>query len=150
MPFALLIIGLFLLVAGVRDTQDCLFALVKGDFQGNDNFIFWFLAILIIGAIGYIPNLKPFSTAFLILLLVVLFLKKGTSAGVGGGFFTQFTSAISGATTPSGLLSGVTPPSTLAQLSSANQQQLDSIRQALQANMAAEHQLQLGGSPSGN
>lgn len=94
MPFALLIVGAILLIAGVRNTQDTLFSLVKADFQGPDNFIFWFLAIVIIGAIGYIPKLKPISTAFLGLVLVVLFLKKGNASGIGGGFFQQFTSAI--------------------------------------------------------
>jgi hypothetical protein len=96
MPFALLILGILLLVAGVRNTQDVLFALFKGDFVGQDNFIFWFLAIVLIGALGYIPKLKPISTAFLGLVIVVLFLKKGSSSGTGGGFFAQFTQAISG------------------------------------------------------
>lgn len=94
MPFALLVVGIVLLVAGARNKQDDLFALVKGDFSGPDNFIFWFLAIVIIGAIGYIPKLKPLSTAFLGLVIVVLFLKKGSTKGTGGGFFSQFLSGI--------------------------------------------------------
>lgn len=94
MPFALLIIGVVLLIAGVRNTQDTLFTLVRGDFSGSGNFIFWLAAILIIGAVGYIPKLKPISTAFLALVVVVLFLKKGNASGIGGGFFSQFTSAL--------------------------------------------------------
>lgn len=92
MPFALAIIGIALLVAGVRNKQDVLFALLKGDFTGENNFIFWAVSILIIGAIGYIPKLKPISTAFLALLIVVLFLKKGT------GFFARLGQAV-GSTT---------------------------------------------------
>jgi len=94
MPFALLLVGLVLLISGVKNTQDTLFATVKGDFQGQDNFIYWFVAIIIIGAIGYIPKLKPISTAFLALVIVVLFLKKGNASGLGGGFFAQATAAL--------------------------------------------------------
>jgi hypothetical protein len=94
MPFALLIIGVFLLISGVRSTQDSLFALVKADFSGTDNFIYWFVAILIIGAVGYVPKLKPISTAFLVLVIVVLFLKKGNASGVGGGFFAQLATGL--------------------------------------------------------
>jgi hypothetical protein len=96
MPFALLIIGVFLLVAGVRKTQGDLFTLLQGDFTGANNFLFWFVSILVIGAIGYVPKLKPLSTAFLVLVILVLFLTKGNPKGVGGGFFSQFTSALQG------------------------------------------------------
>lgn len=96
MPFALVIIGLTLLVASVRNTQSVgpnggpgLFGLVQGDFTGPNNFVYWFLAMIIIGAIGYVPKLKAFSNAMLALVIVVLFLKKGT------GFFAQFQKAIS-------------------------------------------------------
>lgn len=93
MPFALVIIGVVLLIAAVRGTtgdsgsQKGLFTLVKGDFSGPNNFIYWFVAILIIGMIGYIPDLKKLSVAFLTLVIVVLFLSRG-------GFFQQFTSAL--------------------------------------------------------
>ncbi len=88
MPFALLIIGATLIVAGVRNQQDKLFTLVKNDFAGPNNFIFWIVSILAIGAVGYIPKLKPISTAFLGLVIVVLFLRKGT------GFFAQLNTAL--------------------------------------------------------
>jgi hypothetical protein len=125
MPFALLIVGVFLLVAGVRGTQNTLFALVKGDFTGTDNFIYWLLAILIIGAIGYIPKLKPISTGFLVLVIVVLFLSKG-------GFFAQFTSAI-GTTGAASSNASVPNLGTLQQLEQQNQQNLANILQQLQA-----------------
>lgn len=83
MPFALVIIGLALLISGVKNTQDQLFTLVKGDFTGDKNFIFWVVSILIIGAIGYVPKLKPIANSFLVLVVVVLFLSNR-------GFFTQF------------------------------------------------------------
>jgi len=100
MPFALLIIGIVLLTSAVRDSQNDLFGLVKGDFTGQGNFVFWVVSLLIIGAIGYIPKLKPISDGFLILVLIVLFLTKGNPSGVGGGFFTKFISGIQSTTTP--------------------------------------------------
>lgn len=97
MPFALIVIGLMLVVTGVRGTQSQLFTLVEGDFTGQDNFIYWALSILIIGAIGYIPQFKGLSRAFMGLVVVVLFLftNKNASASGGGGFFQEFQSAIS-------------------------------------------------------
>lgn len=89
MPFALLIIGITLLVSGVRGTQTQLYTLVKGDFTGTPNYGYWVLAILIIGSIGYVPQLRSLSRAFLALVIVVLLLSKG-------GFFLQFQKQIYG------------------------------------------------------
>ncbi len=84
MPFVLIIAGVVLLIAAIRNTQQELFLLLAKDFTGPNNFIYWFLSILIIGAIGYVPRLKPVSDGFLILVILVLFLKKGN------GFFDMF------------------------------------------------------------
>lgn len=94
MPFVLLIAGAVLLTSAVRNTQDSLFSLVKGDFTGPNNFIYWFLAIFVIGAIGYIPKAKPVATMFLVLVVLVLVLTRGNPNATGGGFFQQFTSQI--------------------------------------------------------
>jgi len=99
MPFALIIVGVFLLVASARNTQGDLFTLVKNDFIGPNNFVYWFVSILIIGSLGYIPKLRPLSNAFLLLVVIVLFLTKGNPNGIGGGFFSQFTKAIKSTTT---------------------------------------------------
>lgn len=88
MAIALLFAGILLLVAGVRDTQGDLFAQVKKDFTGKNNFSEWVLAILLIGALGYIPKVKPFSVALLSLVMLSIFIKKGT------GFFGQLSSAV--------------------------------------------------------
>ncbi len=93
MPFVLIIIGVVLLIAAVRDKQQVLFYLLAHDFTGDNNFIYWFISILIIGAIGYIPKLKPVSDGFLILVILVLFLRKGT------GFFDAFQRQIGGTET---------------------------------------------------
>lgn len=83
MPFALLFVGILFLVLGVRDTQKEFVELLRGDFTGSGNFIYFIVAILGIGAVGYIPRLKPVSDGFLVLVLVVLFLSNK-------GFFSQF------------------------------------------------------------
>ena len=74
-------------VSAVRGTNTDLVALIKGDFTGKGNFLYWVISILIIGAVGYIPDLKPVSRAFLVLVIVVLFLHNR-------GVFAQFTQAV--------------------------------------------------------
>lgn len=88
MPFALLIVGVLLVTSGVRNTYPQLFSLVKGDFSGSGSFLHWALAILIVGSLGYVDELRPFSRGFLALLIVVLFLSNG-------GFFAKFQQQIS-------------------------------------------------------
>lgn len=115
MPFALLIIGAILLISAARGTTDGptgLFALVKGDFTGPASFVYWMVAILVIGSIGYIPKVKPISTAFLGLLIVVLFLAKGDPSKAGGGFFEKFTQGLATTATPG---AGTTTATTAAQ-----------------------------------
>ncbi len=103
MAFALLIIGAVLLISAVKGTTDGpngLFALVQGDFTGQGNFIYWLAAILVIGALGYIPKLKPISVALLGLVIIVLFLKRGDpSTSLGGGIFAQLTTGLASTTT---------------------------------------------------
>ena len=104
MPFVFIFIGSVLLIAAVRGTHQNLYALVKRDFTGPNNFIYWVVAILIIGAVGYVQKLKPISDAFLILILVVLFLKRGE------GFFDMFTKQIGATQNPSSSSIGVSQP----------------------------------------
>lgn len=88
MPFALIIIGAVLTVAGVRNTtsgSNGLFALVSSDFSDNSNgsFTHWMVAILILGALGYSDTLKPLSRAFTVLVIIAMFVSNG-------GFFQKF------------------------------------------------------------
>jgi hypothetical protein len=119
MPFVLLIAGATLLIVAVRNTQDDLFSLLKGDFTGPNNFVYWVFSLLVIGALGYIPKLKPISIAFLSLVILVLFLTKGNPQGVGGGFFNQLTAGLNTTQVPSTSVTAKTgdtgvqgPPST--------------------------------------
>lgn len=101
MPFALIIIGAVLLVAGVRNTTQVtssggpgLYPLIKNDFttqNGQTGFIAWLIAILIVGSIGYIAKAKTFSNAFLALILIGMILvayKKNPQ------IFSNFNSAV--------------------------------------------------------
>jgi hypothetical protein len=94
MAYALLIAGLLLTVAGVRNTHHDLFGLIQGDFAGPNSFIYWLAAIAIIGGAGYVDTLEPLSTAFLALVLIVLVLNQGT------GIFDKFRSALDQSATP--------------------------------------------------
>ncbi len=91
MPYALIAIGLLLTVAGARNKQGDLFALVKGDFTGNNSFLWWAISIIAIGALGYIKGAKPLANSFLALVLVVLVLNNA-------GVFDKFIAAIKSTT----------------------------------------------------
>lgn len=94
MPFALAIVGILLLVSALRGTTGALFTTLKADFTGSGNYIYWVVAILIVGSIGYVKKLQPLSDAFLALLLVVLTLSNK-------GFFAQFVAGLNSTDTTS-------------------------------------------------
>lgn len=98
MPWLFIIIGVVMITAAARDTvadykdangnaQSGLTTLLKNDFIGTNNFTYWVLSILVIGAIGYIEPLKPISRAFLVLVVIVLIVSHG-------GVFEQFNAAL--------------------------------------------------------
>lgn len=87
MPFAIIIIGLLMIVTGSRGTYAQFGSLVASEFQGQNNFIYWFLAIISVGAIGYIDSLRVISRLLLALVLIsIIFSHKG--------FFAQFQQAL--------------------------------------------------------
>lgn len=93
MPLALLIIGIIFLTAAARGTHQLLFDTLKDDFTGPNNFLYWGIALFVIGAIGYYKPLKPISTAFMTLVIVVLFISNR-------GFFEQFMRQIASTNRP--------------------------------------------------
>src|SRR5580765_100365 len=95
MPFALILAGLVLTIAGVKNTQGDLFKLVRGDFTGQGNFAYWVLAIVAIGSLGYIKALRGLTHWFLALLLLVLLLAQEQQGGAGG-FFAKLQAALKG------------------------------------------------------
>jgi hypothetical protein len=92
MPFVLLFIGALLLASGVNGQTKTLFTLVKGDIEAG--YIYWIISILVIGALGYIDELRPISRAFMALVIVVLVLKAGNPLSSNGGLFQSFQNQI--------------------------------------------------------
>jgi hypothetical protein len=84
MPFALILAGLALILVGYQGTQAQFFTLVESDVP---HFAVWGVAIFIIGAIGYIPRAKDLSNAFLVLVILGLFISNR-------GFFAKFNQAV--------------------------------------------------------
>lgn len=82
MPFVILIAGIVLVVASARNKQSDLFALLKNDFVGSNSFMPWIASLLLIGGLGYVKAIKPVTDAFILLLIIVLFLSNG-------GFFAK-------------------------------------------------------------
>jgi|GEM_PF-5663381 len=100
MPFALVTIGLLLIIVGFQDTYKQFGTQVQSDFTGKNNFIYWLIAIGIIGAIGYVKEFQTFSRIFIGLVIVAMFLshKKG---GIAQGitFFQKFNTGVGSGTT---------------------------------------------------
>ena len=88
MPFFIAIVGIVLLVSALRGQVGTLFGLIKSDFTGSGNFLYWVVALLAVGSIGYVKKLQPISDAFLALILVVFTLSNK-------GFFNQFMQGLS-------------------------------------------------------
>ncbi len=91
MPIVLFIAGVVFLVAAVRGTHTLLFDTLKDDFTGPNNFLYWGIALFVIGAVGYYKPLKPVSNAFMLLVVIVLFFSNR-------GFFNKFMEQIGAST----------------------------------------------------
>lgn len=87
MPFALVTIGILLVITGFQNTYAQLGSQISKDFTGPGNFTYWVLALGIVGALGYNDTLKPFSRAFMALIIVGIFLSNN-------GFFAKLNPAI--------------------------------------------------------
>lgn len=73
MILVILLIGVVVIVAAVRNSQAALGAALLVDVPA---FVTWAAAIFAVGAIGWIPHLKPVSRALLALLLTVLVVRN--------------------------------------------------------------------------
>ena len=94
MPFVLLFAGILLITVAIRNQQTAFVQLLRGDFSGQGNFMYWVVAVIMIGVIGYIPKAKPVADLFLVLLLIVLVLYRGNPNSATGGVFSQLTKAL--------------------------------------------------------
>lgn len=104
-----LLIGAILVVASIRGTQGVLFSALATDVPG---YVVWAAAIVALGAIGFVPELKPISRGLLILVVIVIVLRNYQQiiAGFQGSIKSAETApssgeAASGAPVTSGLSS---------------------------------------------
>ena len=115
MPYALVVIGLIMIITGILNTYAQLATQLQSDFTGNKSFIVWIIALGSVGALGYIKDLRTFSHYFMALILIGLVLSNK-------GFFANFTAAIKAgpsAPTASSQPSGSSTPITQSSSSSA-------------------------------
>lgn len=92
MPYALVVIGLLMIVTGVLNTYAAFATQLQNDMGG---FIVWIIALGSVGALGYIDNLRTFSHYFMALILIALILNNR-------GVFANFQKAVaSGPIAPS-------------------------------------------------
>jgi hypothetical protein len=82
MAYALFIIGAVLILTGAKDTYKALGSQLYTDFVGSGGgFVYWLVAVGIIGAVGYYAPWKTFSRVFIILLIIVFIVaNKGVFA----------------------------------------------------------------------
>lgn len=86
MPFLIIIVGLILIVTAVRGTTGDLASNLSQDISSG--FVRWLAAIVVIGAIGYVPALERPSRYLLALVAIVIMLTSGK------GFLDQFVQQI--------------------------------------------------------
>ena len=87
MAFVFTTVGMLMIVTGVKGTYAQFGSQVASDFTGSQPFTYWVVAIIGVGAVGYIDALRTVSRLFLALILVSMVLANK-------GFFTQLTSAL--------------------------------------------------------
>lgn len=94
MPFALVFVGMLLVVTGIRDTYKQLGTLVYNDMTGTGTqgpgFLMFLVAIGAVGALGAISQFRTFSHYFMALIIISLLLHNR-------GFGTQFVATLQGA-----------------------------------------------------
>lgn len=87
MPFALVTIGLLLIVVGAKGTHKEFGREVASEFTGPNNFTWWIVSLGAVGSLGYVKQLRAFSTAFMALIVIAMVIANR-------GFFDQLTAAL--------------------------------------------------------
>jgi hypothetical protein len=80
MPLFFFIIGFVLIDSGFRGNAVALFQQFESDAKG---FLAFGAAILILGALGISPSIRPISKGLLVLVFIVFFLKNGNQVVSG-------------------------------------------------------------------
>lgn len=82
-----------MIVTGARGTYAQFGQQIASEFQGQNNFTYWLLAIVAVGSLGYVSALQTLSRYLLALVILSLFLSHK-------GFFAQFSAALKTGPTP--------------------------------------------------
>lgn len=92
MPFLLILIGAVLFVSALQNTQTQLASALEQDIPG---FTKWALAVVLIGALGWIPGFRTISRWLLALVLIVIVVKnyQGVISGLTNVVPQQATAA---------------------------------------------------------
>jgi len=90
MPFIFLIVGLMLLVIGVRGQSNTAITLLQNEFTGANSFIQWFLAIMILGLVGYYKPIKPLADGLIGLVILAMILNEQTQNNIFGALESAF------------------------------------------------------------
>ena len=82
-------IALLLLVSGMNNKIPELGQAIQMDVIGTEKrtgFFVWAFALIVIGSLGYVKELRPLSNAFLVLVFIVLILSnRGLFANISKG-----------------------------------------------------------------
>lgn len=97
MPFVIGFLALAMLALGLRGTAPAAGKLLARELTGPTSFAPWFLAIMILGLLGYWRPARPFADAMLGLVIVVVLLVEGNPKTGSGGFFNELNQAFTGA-----------------------------------------------------
>ncbi len=95
MPLLFIGAGIVFILTGLKGDPGQLWNLLKGDFSGKNNYIYWMLSILTLGSLGYIEQLRSLSRLFIILIVIVLLLDNN-------GFFAHFQQYINSQSSTAG------------------------------------------------
>ncbi len=77
MPIVLILVGFALLGAVLRGQEERLFEVLKDDFTGQNNFVAWLMALIILGVIGASwEAARPVTEGFIVLVIVALLVSQ--------------------------------------------------------------------------
>lgn len=106
MALALLTIGILMVIVGFQDTYKAFGQQLGKDFTGNQSFLIWIAAIMIVGSIGYVKQLQGFSRAFMGLIVLAIFLSNSK----GQDLFASFASQLKSGAVPTNNTIGASVP----------------------------------------
>jgi hypothetical protein len=91
MAWGFILVGALLLVAAWKKKHGELFDLLKDDFTGEGNFVYWVLAIIALIALGTFRPIRPITDGFLGLVVLVIIIAPYRN---GRDLFSEFRSQV--------------------------------------------------------